>query len=614
MCGIIAYAGRNEATPILLDGLRSLEYRGYDSAGVAVLQNNGSIRIAKRAGRVDGLVASLHNADLRGTVGIGHTRWATHGEVNEVNAHPHASAAGDVTIVHNGIVENYVELRRELIDAGCEFRSETDSEVIAHLVAGYTGNGASLEEAIRRMSRRIRGAAAVVAASSREPQKLVGLRLGNAGGIVAGFADGANLLASDLPALLPHTSNVAYVENREIVVITADSVRFLDLDGRPVRKEPVAAGRTYEAAQKGTHPHFMAKEIAEQPDAVRGAMRRRVDFEAGSVHLPDIPFTAAEMRNLDRVLLVGMGSSLHAGMAGAHYIETLARLPTAVDNSSELRYRDPVLDEHTLVVSITQSGETADTLAAMEEAAAKGARLITLVEAEGTQATRLAEATVPIRAGQEIGVAATKTLMNTLVVLAELALHLAAARGTLPGESQRAAVEELARLPGLLGELLDLDGHYDRLVESIKDRDHLLYLGRGSMYPLAMEGALKMKEIAYIHAEGYAAGEMKHGVNALISDSMPTIALAPAGPLYEKMLTNVNEVKARGGQVIVFATEGDTTMPTVADDVVHLPRASDLTTPMLALLPMQILAYRTAVALGHDPDKPRNLAKTVTVE
>jgi len=614
MCGIIAYAGSKQAAPILLDGLRSLEYRGYDSAGIAVLHPDGPIDVVKRPGRVGDLAADLESAGLRGSVGIGHTRWATHGEVNEVNAHPHTSARGDVAIVHNGIVENYVELRQELADAGCPFRSATDSEVIAHLIARHVEDGAPLEEAVRRMAHRIRGAAAVVAACAREPDKLVGLRLGNAGGIVAGFAKGANLLSSDLLALLPHTTSVAYVESGEIAVVTPDSIHFIDLDGNRVQKEPVAADRTREAAQKGEHPHFMAKEIAEQPEAVRSAMRRRVDFETGQVHLPELPLSVADVRSLNRVLLIGMGTSLHAAMAGAHYMEALTRIPAAADNASELRYRDPVLDERTLVISITQSGETADTLAAMELAAGKGARLLTLVEAEGTQATRLAEGTLPIRAGQEIGVAATKTLMNTLVVLVELALHLAAQRGTLSPDAQRAAVDELARLPGLLGDLLQLDGVYEALTNRVKGREHLLYLGRGRMHPIAMEGALKMKEIAYIHAEGYAAGEMKHGVNALISNDMPTIALAPAGPLYEKMLSNVNEVKARGGEVIAFATEGDTVMSTVADQVVYLPEASDLIMPMLALLPLQMLAYRAAVALGHDPDKPRNLAKTVTVE
>ena len=614
MCGIVGYAGKSQAAPVLLEGLRSLEYRGYDSAGIAVLQPDGRVAVAKRPGRVSDLAADLDKAGLKGCVGIGHTRWATHGEVNEVNAHPHTSAGGDVVIVHNGIVENYVELRRELIDAGYPFRSATDSEVIAHLIARHMEDGAPLEEAVRRMAQRIRGAAAVVAASTREPEKLVGLRIGNAGGIVAGFANGANLLASDLLALLPHTTRVAYVESGEIAVMTPDSVRFLDLDGKPLTKKPAAAGRTFEAAQKGEYPHFMAKEIAEQPEAVRGAMRQRLDFEAGDVRFPGFPLSAEDLCRIDRILLIGMGTSLHAAMTGAHYLEALARIPAAAENSSELRYRNPVLDERTLVISITQSGETADTLAAMEAAAGKGARLLTLVEAEGTQATRLAEGTLPIRAGQEIGVAATKTLMNTLVVLAELALYLGAQRGTLSPDAQRAAVDELARLPGLLGQLLQLDGRFAALTDRVRSRDHLLYLGRGRMHPIAMEGALKMKEIAYIHAEGYAAGEMKHGVNALISDAMPTIALAPAGPLYEKMLSNVNEVKARGGEVIALVTEGDTAMSTVADEVLYLPEASELIMPMLTLLPLQMLAYRTAVALGHDPDKPRNLAKTVTVE
>ncbi|MEE8363442.1 MAG: glutamine--fructose-6-phosphate transaminase (isomerizing) [Dehalococcoidia bacterium] len=620
MCGIIAYAGGQEAGPILLDGLKALEYRGYDSAGVGVRDGTGCMAVTRVAGRVEQLAAALRakaksGAASQGTVGIAHTRWATHGGVTEANAHPHVSRDGRVAIVHNGIVENYLALRAELADAGYEFTSETDSEVIAHLIHRGLAAGHSFAAAVREAAALVQGASAVVAACADEPETLIGLRLGNAGGIVVGLGDGFNLLASDTLALLPHTSRVVYLDSGEMVSITPSSVTFSDLQGAPIEKAAIETGRTFEAAAKGEYPHFMAKEIAEQAEAVASAMRMRVDFEAGTVSLPEIPFDAGEIAALDRVVVCGMGTSMHAGMFGAHLIEALARIPAQVENASELRYRAPAFDEHTLVVAVTQSGETVDTLAAMEEAARRGARQIALVENEGGQATRVADATLRLGAGQEIAVASTKTMMCSLTVLSQLAVYLAARRGVLTREREAELVSDLARLPALVGRMLSAGGACEKIAKGfLRDREHLLYLGRGPMYAIAMEGALKMKEVAYIHAEGYAAGEMKHGVNALISEAMPTIALAPQGALYDKMVGNVNEVKARGGHVIAIATEGDEVMPALADDVLWLPKAPEWLTPMLALVPVQLLAYHTSVALGLDPDKPRNLAKTVTVE
>ncbi|MEX0763215.1 MAG: glutamine--fructose-6-phosphate transaminase (isomerizing) [Dehalococcoidia bacterium] len=614
MCGIIGYAGLDNATPLLMEGLKSLEYRGYDSAGLAVCGSNGHISITRRAGRVELLGSALEMEPVTGNTGIAHTRWATHGEVNDTNAHPHAGANGGVAIVHNGIVENYLELREELAAQGSQFTSDTDSEVLAHLVAARIADGDTLTQAVASTAKRIRGAAAVVAMSISEPGTIVGMRLGNAGGIVIGFGDRANMLASDLIALLPHTNRVAYLESGEIVTVTASGVCFCTLDGTAVIKEPMITEKDFEAAKKGAFPHFMSKEIAEQSEAVTAAMRRRLDFNKATVELENFPINERDLANINRVVLTGMGTSLHSAMVGASQIETLARLPAVAENSSELRYREPVLDERTMVIAITQSGETADTLAAMELARDAGARLFTIVEAEGTQATRLAEYTLPIRAGQEIGVAATKTMTATMVVLLQLALYLGARRGSVSREAEHEAVRALSSLPSLVSHVLEQEDKVKAIAGHLTEFDHLLYLGRGAQYPVAMEGALKMKEVAYIHAEGYAAGEMKHGVNALISKSMPTIVTAPQGPLYEKMLSNINEVKARGGEVIAVATEGDRIMHELAHRVIEVPDVHRLLQPILTVVPMQQLAYHAAVALGLDPDKPRNLAKTVTVE
>ncbi len=614
MCGIIAYTGDRPAAPILLSGLKSLEYRGYDSAGVAVVDGTARIAIAKMPGRVEQLAAALDASPLEGHAGIGHTRWATHGAVNEANCHPHTSADGKVAIVHNGIVENYVELRGELIDAGFEFSSETDSEVIAHLVGRAVESGDSLEEAVRKMALRIQGAAAVVATSLDEPGKMVGLRLGNAGGIVVGYGDGGNLIASDLLALLPYTSRVAYVDSGEIAVVTSEGASYRDLDGRTVEKEPIETERTHEAAARGSYAHFMLKEIYEQPESATSAMRGRVDFEAGRVMLPEFPLSEVEIRDLRQIVLVGMGTSLYMAMMGAHVIEALAGVPTRAENASEFRYRNPVVDEQTLVVSVTQSGETADTLAAMEAAVERNARLVWVGEIEGSQGERMAEGALLIRAGQEIGVASTKTAVATTVVLYLLALYLGRVRGAIDRDAERRAVEELAGLPGMIGDVLRTEERCRELAARVMNKQHLLYLGRGATLPSALEGALKMKEVAYIHAEGYAAGEMKHGAIALISDEMPTIALSPSDRLHSKMVGNVNEVKARGGEVIALVTEGDEVIPSIADEVVYLPAASEHVTPILSLIPMQLLAYHAAVLLGQDPDKPRNRAKTVTVE
>ncbi len=621
MCGIIAYAGGQPVAPILVSGLRALEYRGYDSAGIGVQSGNGAITVTRALGvdqleeAVEGRASNGDAGTPESTVGVAHTRWATHGGVTIPNAHPHTSADGRVAVVHNGIVENYMALKAGLSDTRYPFTSETDSEVIAHLIARYIASGDSLAAGVRCTASRLQGASSFVATSADEPGVIVGVRLGNAGGIVVGIGDGFHLLASDVLAILPHTDRVVYLHSGEVVSINASGAKFTDLNGMSIDRPSVKTSRNIEAAAKGEHPHFMAKEIAEQPEAVSSTMRRRVDFENGTLDLPELPYTDGDIRSIDRVIVSGMGTSLHAGMYGARMIETLAGIPAHAENASELRYRSTSINGRTLVISVTQSGETADTLAAMEQATNSGAKQIALVEADGTQATLVADGTLYLGAGQEIGVASTKTMMCSLAVLYQLAVYLGIRRDALSAQQVGEMVSHLSRLPGLIAEMLEDGGRCERLaVEKLKDRRHLLYLGRGALHPMAMEGALKMKELAYLHAEGYPAGEMKHGPIALIAEEMPTVALAPQGALYDKMVGNINEVKARGGEVIALATRGDSLMPDLADEVLWLPEAPEWIIPMLSLIPMQQLAYYTSVALGLDPDKPRNLAKSVTVE
>lgn len=617
MCGIFGYTGPEQAAPLLVGGLKLLEYRGYDSAGIAVTNGSGSISLTRRAGGTDSvarLSVAVDELSPHGCVGIAHTRWATHGEVAERNSHPHAGTSGKVAVVHNGIVENYLKLKAELRDSGVTFSSETDSEVIAHLVSREVENGACLETAVRNTMKLVEGAAAIVATSATEPDKLVAARLGNAGGIVIGKADGAFMVASDIVALLPHTNEVCYLESGQVVTVTPSDCVITDLDGTPVALDFITSSRSADMAAKGRFPHFMAKEIAEQPDSVTAAMRQRVDLATGKIDLPELDFSPEELKSINRAVFIGMGTSLHAGMNGATALETLARIPSYAENASEFRYRAPVLDEKTLVVSVTQSGETADTLAAMEMARDQGSKMVTAVEAEGTQATRLAHVTLPVRCGQEIGVAATKTMTATMVTLTLMAARIAALRGNFSEEKEREIADALTSLPALVGKALEREDAIKKIADDLTAYQHLLYLGRGAQFPVAMEGALKMKEIAYIHAEGYAAGEMKHGVNALISPEMPTIAVAPHDSMFEKMVSNVNEVKSRGGRVIVVTTDGDEVMEEIADDVLYVPQTHPLLQPILNVIPMQLLAYHTSVALGMDPDKPRNLAKTVTVE
>ncbi|MBN1977851.1 MAG: glutamine--fructose-6-phosphate transaminase (isomerizing) [Anaerolineae bacterium] len=615
MCGIVGYVGPRDATPIILEGLKRLEYRGYDSAGLAVLEENGAIAVRREVGKLAALVDMVREDPVDGHVGIGHTRWATHGEPSRRNAHPHLSTTGEVAVVHNGIIENFLELRQELEREGCRFSSETDTEVVAHLVERYSAGGADLEGAVRQALMHIKGASAFVFLSSREPDRIVTARLGNAGGITVGIGEGEMFVASDIPAILEHTRDMIFIEDRQLAVVTRDGVQVTTLAGAPVVVEPYTISWDPVAAAKGTFRHFMQKEIYEQARSVTDTIRGRVDFETGHVHLENLALTPEEARSLEKVVIVACGSSVYAALVGKTMIESLAGLPVEVDYGSEFRYRTPIIDGNTAVLAITQSGETVDTLAVMEEARNLGARLWTIVNVIGSQAMRLSDGYILMHTGPEIGVATTKAFTASLADLYLLGCRLGELRGVLASERLRGAAQDLARLPDLVGRVLDhAKDEYEHLASLFHDREHFLYLGRGINYPVALEGALKLKEISYIHAEGYPAGEMKHGPIALIDEVMPVVAIAVRDHVYDKMISQIEQVKARGGIAIALATEGDEAVAAKADHVLYVPETPELLSPVVNIIPLQLLAYQLAVRRGCDVDQPRNLAKSVTVE
>lgn len=614
MCGIVGYVGPRDATPIVLDGLKRLEYRGYDSAGLAVVQEDGAIQVRREVGKLDGLVELVAAEPVNGRVGIGHTRWATHGEPCRRNAHPHVGITGEVTAVHNGIIENFLPLRQELEAEGRVFTSETDSEVVVHLVEGYIAGGADLETAVRRALIHVKGANAFVFLSSREPDRLVAVRTGNAGGITVGVGRGEMFVASDIPAILEHTRDMIFIEDGQLAVVTRDGARVTMLDGEPVVAEVHTIPWDPVAAAKGPYRHFMQKEIYEQGRSVTDTIRGRARLEAGRVRLEDLELTAEEAQALEKVIIVACGTSAYAGLVGKFIIESLACVPVEVDYGSEFRYRDPIINGDTAVLAITQSGETVDTLAAMEEAQNKGARLWAIVNVIGSQAMRMSDGYILMHAGPEIGVASTKAFTASLVDLYLLGCYLGELRGVLTGARLREAVDRLAQLPDLVGRVLEHGDEYEVLANRFYDREHALYLGRGINYPIALEGALKLKEISYIHAEGYPAGEMKHGPIALIDEAMPVVAIAVRDHVYDKMISQVEQVKARGGIVVALATQGDEDIVTKADHVVYVPPTPPLLSPVVNVVPMQLLAYHLAVRRGCDVDQPRNLAKSVTVE
>lgn len=613
MCGIVGYVGPREATPIIVEGLRRLEYRGYDSAGLAVIQD-GRIETRRDVGKLANLERMLAESPVRGNIGIGHTRWATHGVPCQRNAHPHVDCRGEVVVIHNGIVENFLSLRQELTAEGHRFTSETDTETIVHLVEKHLAEGGDLEGAVQRALGRIKGAHAVVVMSSREPDRIVAARLGNAGGVVIGVGEGEMFVASDMPAILEYTRQMIFLEDRQMAVVTKERARCTTLDGQPVDKEVHSVPWDPVSAVKGEYKHFMQKEIYEQARSITDTIRGRVDFEAGQVRLDELNLSAEEAQAIERMFIVACGTSAYAALVGKFIIEALARIPVEVDYGSEFRYRDPLVNERTLVLVITQSGETVDTLAAMEEARSKGAKLLSIVNVIGSQAARVSDGVIYMQAGPEIGVATTKAFTASLVDQYLLALYLGKLRGVIDSRRMKELVEDLAELPNLVGQILGDSTSYDALAAQYFKRENFLYLGRGINYPIALEGALKLKEISYIHAEGYPAGEMKHGPIALIDERMPVVAIAVRDSVYEKMVSQIEQVKARGGIVIALATEGDEAIAEKADHVIYVPPTPPLLSPVVNIVPLQLFAYFMAVRRGCDCDCPRNLAKSVTVE
>lgn len=618
MCGIVGYIGPRDATPIILNGLRRLEYRGYDSAGIAILQG-GKIEIRRDAGKLSRLEALVREAPLSGELGIGHTRWATHGAPSARNAHPHLGMTGEVVVVHNGIVENYQELRQELQAEGATFQSETDTEVIVHLVERHLNATGDLVQASRQAFQQLRGAHGIVLFSTREPDKIIAARLGNAGGVVIGLGEGENFIASDLPAILEHTRQVIFLESRQVAIVTRRQVSVITLSGEPVKSMVQRVPWDPVSAEKGEYRHFMEKEIHEQVRSLTDTIAGRVEFEdrqdnGSRIRLPELNLTKDLARRIQKIYITACGTAAHAGLVGKILIEHIARLPVEVDIASEFRYRDPIIGPDNVLLAISQSGETADTLAAMEEGRKKGAVLWSIVNVIGSQAMRLADGYIAMQSGPEIGVASTKAYTAPLVDLYMLAILLADLRGTLSADKRRKLIADLRLIPDLAGQCLDRSPAVEQVAQSLVNTQHCLYLGRGINMPTAYEGALKLKEISYIHAEGYPAGEMKHGPIALIDQTMPVIVIAPRDPWYEKMFSQIEQAKARGGRVIAVATDGDEQIAQIADQVLWVPPTPWLLSPVTTVIPLQLLAYHIARRRGLDVDQPRNLAKSVTVE
>ena len=617
MCGIIGYLGPKEVVPILLDGLRRLEYRGYDSAGVAVVRD-GQIERRRSAGKLANLEQAIDTQPLDGIYGVGHTRWATHGRPTEENAHPHQDCNGKIVVVHNGIIENYLDLKRELQKVGHNLVTETDSEVIAHLIEQEMNavSKLTLEDAARQALLHMRGLFAFVAISTDDPEKIIAVR--NGPPIVVGLGDNEFFVASDTPAILSHTRDVVFLGDEEMAVITRRGVEFTNFAGTPVSKATQRVLWDPIMAEKSGYRHFMLKEIFEQPRAAEDTLLGRVSVETGKVFLEEIAISEVDLRNIDKVALVACGTSWHAALVGKFLIERFAGLPVEVDYGSEYRYRDFIVDRHTLVVIITQSGETADTLAALREARKRGARSLAICNVVGSMATRESEGTIYTHAGPEIGVASTKAFTSQLIALNLLSLYLGQIKGSLRESDARRHITALMQLPKLMEQALKASDSVEDVAGRFFNRTDFLYLGRGINYPIALEGALKLKEISYIHAEGYPAGEMKHGPIALIDSNMPVVSIAPNDHVFEKMLGNIQEVKARGGSVIAITTTGHDTLKSVLDPaqdaILYLPQVPEMLSPLATVLPLQLLAYYVAVRRGCDVDQPRNLAKSVTVE
>jgi len=622
MCGIVGYVGKKSVVPIILEGLRRLEYRGYDSAGIAVSGTAG-LEICRAEGKLRNLEEAVRQKPLNGTYGIGHTRWATHGRPTEENAHPHRDCTGKIVVVHNGIVENYLSLKKKLTEEGHKFTTETDTEIIAHLVEKYSepsnGHRPSLEDAVRKTVKQLTGVFALAVISTDDPNKIVAAR--NGPPAVIGMGNDEYFVASDVPAILHHTRDIFFLGDGDMAVVTPDGVQLTDFDGKPVSRQVQHITWDPILAEKGGFKHFMLKEIYEQPRAVRDTTLGRVSQTTGHIFLEEMQITEAEFRAARKINIIACGTSWHAGQAGKFMIETLARVPVEVDYASEWRYRNPIVEPDTITLVISQSGETADTIAAQREAKSKGSKTLAICNVVGSMITREAAGTIYTHAGPEIGVASTKAFTGQLTALYIFAMYLAQVRGTMTAEQSRADMLELTRIPGKLETVLAQDAVCDDLAKRYQKVHDFLFLGRGIHYPIALEGALKLKEISYIHAEGYPAGEMKHGPNALIDENLPVVVIAtrdtndPDSVLrYEKTISNLKEVKARSGVVIALATEGDEEIKESVDHVIYVPPAPEELSPILEIVPLQLLAYHIAVRRGCDVDQPRNLAKSVTVE
>jgi glucosamine--fructose-6-phosphate aminotransferase (isomerizing) len=618
MCGIVGYVGNKQVVPLIIDGLRKLEYRGYDSAGIAVVDEHHQLQIRRAEGKLRNLEEVLRLRPIEGTYGVGHTRWATHGRPTEENAHPHRDCQGRVVVVHNGIIENYLQLKDELRRKDHRFVTETDTEIVAHLIEEHLKNGDNFEQAVRDSVHELRGIFALSMLSADEPDTIISARQGPP--VVVGLGDGEYFVASDIPAILEHTRDVFFLGDGEIAVMTKGGVRVTDFDGKPI--EPVKQRITWDPiqAEKGGFKHFMLKEIYEQPRAVRDTVQGRISLDSGSVFLDKMNISESDFKRFTSIRIAACGTSLHAGLAGKYMIEQLARINVEVDYASEFRYRDPVLDENSLLLVISQSGETADTIAAMREVKGR-VKTLAICNVQGSMITREADGTILTHAGPEIGVASTKAFTSQMVALYLLGLYLGQVRGVLTSEQSKSHAQELAELPVKMEHLLNDADRIEELSKEFFRVTDFLYLGRGINFPVSLEGALKLKEISYIHAEGYPAGEMKHGPNALIDERLPVMFINTreagnrASELrYEKTHSNIVEVKAREGIVISVLTEGDSMSSVVSDHVIEIPASSDILSPILSIIPLQLLAYHIAVRRGCDVDQPRNLAKSVTVE
>ena len=609
MCGIVGYIGDKEVIQILMDGLSRLEYRGYDSAGAAVI-SDGKVSIRKEVGKLKVLKDSLKAKPIHGTLGIGHTRWATHGEPSQINSHPHTDCKGDIVLVHNGIIENYQSLKNKLIKEGHTFKSQTDTEVVAHLIEKYyKGN---LEEAVRIALKDVEGAYALGIICKNEPDKLVAVRCGSP--LIVGLGKGENYIASDVPAILSYTRDVLYPDDYEIMVITRNGVKVTDLNGKNIEKKVARIEWDAGVAEKGGYPHFMLKEINEQPRVIRETLMGRISKEKDNVILEDMKITPQELLKMEKIIIISCGTAWHAGLTGKYMLEEYTRTPVEVDISSEFRYRNPIVHDKTLVIPVTQSGETADTLAGIREAKKKGARVISICNVVGSSIARESDGVLYTHAGPEIGVASTKAYTSQLTAFYLFTIYLGRLKGTIDKNRAKELISELEKVPNLLEEVLKDQEAILRCTEKYYNVSDFLYLGRSYNFPNALEGALKLKEISYIHAEGYGAGEMKHGPIALVDDKLPVVCIATRSNVYDKMISNIQEIKARKGIVISIATKGDEGIKRHSDEVIYVPDIEELFSPILVVVPLQLLAYHIAVKRGCDVDQPRNLAKSVTVE